>query len=62
MFHPLFPLRALMNVYFLTHRSRIAADRFRADDTGARFEGGALDAAEATDRFVDEQGGSGAGV
>ena len=51
-----------MNVYFLTHRSRIAADRFRAAGTGARFEGGAPGAAEATDRFVDELGGVGAGV
>ena len=44
------------NVFFLTHRPRIAVDRFRADGTGARFEGGAMDAAEATDRLVDEQG------
>ena len=36
--------------------------RFRADGTGARFEGGALDAAEATDRFVDEPGVAGADV
>ena len=47
---------------FLTHRSRIAVGRVRFDGTGAYFEGGALDAAEATDRFVDEQGGVGAGV
>ena len=29
-------------------------DSFRADGTGTRFAGGALDAAEATDRFADE--------
>ena len=32
-----------------------------AAGTGARFDG-ALDGAEATDRFVDESGGVGAGV
>ena len=54
--------RDLKNAFFLTHRSRIAVDLFRADGTGARFEGGALDTAEATVRFVDEQGDIGAGV
>ena len=47
------------------HPRAALADRVypsRRDGTGARFEGGALDAAEATDRFVDEQGGVGAGV
>ena len=53
--------RNLANVFFLTHSSRSAVDLFRADGTGARFEGGALDAAAATDRFVDEPGvGAGA--
>ena len=33
-----------------------------ADGTGARFEGGALHSAEATDRFVDEPGGVEANV
>ena len=42
--------------------TRISIDFYRTDCTGARFEGGARDAAEATDRFVDEPGGVGAGV
>ena len=54
--------RNLKNVFILTHRSRIAVDRVRADSTGARFEESALDAAEATDRFSYERGGVGAGV
>ena len=51
----------LKNVFFLTHRSRIAVDLVIAAGTGARFDVAALDAAEATDRFVDEHG-VGAGV
>ena len=42
------PPRNQKNVFFLSHRSRIAVDLLRADGTGARFEGGALDAVEAT--------------
>ena len=54
--------RNLKNFFFLTHRSRIAVDLFRANGTGAGFECGALEAAAAMDRFVDEAGGVGAGV
>ena len=41
---------------------RRAADHFRADGTGARFESGALGAAETTGGLVDEQGDVGVGV
>jgi hypothetical protein len=43
-------------------RRRIAVARYRADGTGACFGGGALDAAVAPDRFVDEADGVGAGM
>ena len=44
----------------LNHRA--TSRLYRADGTGARSERGALNAAEAADRFVDEPGGVGAGV
>ena len=48
-------------VSLLAHSSRITVALVRADGPGTRFDGGALDAAEAPDRFVDEPGGVGAG-
>ena len=50
------PLRHMMNVFFLTHSWPIGVDSFRADGSGAHFEGDALDAAEAVRRFVEEGG------